>query len=868
MRCITVLSCVAFATNMHVALDGNIAVESASRVSPRLQTLTTLQQRASELMQSKLSPDAAKVVTDILIPTVKNDIVSSIHKEFQTAQSQLQGLVDALQGSTDRAVSGLKTAVSRDTTSVQCREIEKQKLIEYEQCEATKSSTCATKQQQCTDQLAAAKLKCEAAAAAAKVQPAKFCAPEECDFKENPTCGSADVQLQADAWLAEVRSKMETYQKLAEECSTVTSEASAACAESESYCAGDHCEGQRSAADQQHASCTESHESAVLAKCDFGRAAQTKCADLSAVHALIAKIKDSNRQDAWSEPDRVAEFAAVQRLLCLLQALHDEGDLSQEATAACAAKTPYPNTFDYFDERIAELTAADSISCNEDSFSFSGFEWNTGLTSAAFVKRTSNTAFSVDMASPPFEFCSDEVAVAIDLQVTNGAVVKSPQNTWGPYATCPEGYQVLGLGRIDMLGWAGNQNVNDFECNDNGCRAWCHNVECDVAARCGKASNLKLVNGNVVNHQQVNQWSEYSTCPSGYMPIGLAKIDLHGEDSDVNVNDFECNELGCRAWCESTTCSVTVRCAQATNLDVTVGTLGTTAPDQWSDKMPCPEGYVALSMARLDLHSNDEVANVGDMECTDEGCRAWCHNSDCSLRSMCGKTFHKDELHVTPGTVIKSPANQAGPSSTCPSGHKVVGLARLDMISGEHNANVNDFACDDYGCHAWCHNTECWVVARCARAPGLEATSGPLIHAPGNQWSEFSNCPSGYVAAGLGRVDIIGGENDDNVNDFDCNEKGCRVWCESTDCRVQPRCVKGPGFSVMMGATVEGNENTWSPVSECPTGSTSLSLSRIDIKGGGSAAQVNDLHCTNQGCRAWCHNTKCSVRSTCAKYDP
>jgi len=57
--------------------------------------------------------------------------------------------------------------------------------------------------------------------------------------------------------------------------------------------------------------------------------------------------------------------------------------------------------------------------------------------------------------------------------------------------------------------------------------------------------------------------------------------------------------------------------------------------------------------------------------------------------------LNQDELHVKARTVIKSPPNQWGPSSTCPSGHKVVGLARLDMISGEHNANVNDFACDD-----------------------------------------------------------------------------------------------------------------------------------------------------------------------------
>mmetsp|Transcript_81996 Transcript_81996/g.219382 ORF Transcript_81996/g.219382 Transcript_81996/m.219382 type:complete len:224 (+) Transcript_81996:1445-2116(+) len=221
---------------------------------------------------------------------------------------------------------------------------------------------------------------------------------------------------------------------------------------------------------------------------------------------------------------------------------------------------------------------------------------------------------------------------------------------------------------------------------------------------------------------------------------------------------------------------------------------------------------------------------------------------------------------MTPGVAVEGQADQWGPYSACPSGHKAVGLARLDLMSTHHEAEVNDFHCDIHGCHAWCHKSDCWVTARCAQAPGLEVTSGPLIRASPDQWSEFSNCPSGYFASGLARVNLIGDDIDDDVNDFECNEHGCRVWCESSECEFKPRCVKAPGLSVVLGPTVTGEANHWSPVSVCPEGSVALSLSKVKIHGGGAEAQVNDLRCTNEGCDVWCRNQGCSVRSTCAKY--
>jgi uncharacterized protein YukE len=75
---------------------------------------------------------------------------------------------------------------------------------------------------------------------------------------------------------------------------------------------------------------------------------------------------------------------------------------------------------------------------------------------------------------------------------------------------------------------------------------------------------LECVNGLAVKSEK-NQWtSSYSTCPSGYTVVGLARIDLHGIEADYTnqVNDFRCDNNGCQAWCVHHTCTVVSRCCR------------------------------------------------------------------------------------------------------------------------------------------------------------------------------------------------------------------------------------------------------------------------------------------------------------------
>ncbi|RYZ47791.1 MAG: hypothetical protein EOP07_26575 [Proteobacteria bacterium] len=74
------------------------------------------------------------------------------------------------------------------------------------------------------------------------------------------------------------------------------------------------------------------------------------------------------------------------------------------------------------------------------------------------------------------------------LQCTDGKSVQGPLNKWSPWSVCPEGMTATGLGRVDIQGnhEAPTNHVNDFQCGDKGCRAWCIGNPCEVIARCCK----------------------------------------------------------------------------------------------------------------------------------------------------------------------------------------------------------------------------------------------------------------------------------------------------------------------------------------------------------------------------------------------
>lgn len=74
------------------------------------------------------------------------------------------------------------------------------------------------------------------------------------------------------------------------------------------------------------------------------------------------------------------------------------------------------------------------------------------------------------------------------LQCADGKSVQGPLNKWSPWSVCPEGMTATGLARVDLQGGheLPTNHVNDFQCGDKGCRAWCIGNPCEVIARCCK----------------------------------------------------------------------------------------------------------------------------------------------------------------------------------------------------------------------------------------------------------------------------------------------------------------------------------------------------------------------------------------------
>ena len=72
----------------------------------------------------------------------------------------------------------------------------------------------------------------------------------------------------------------------------------------------------------------------------------------------------------------------------------------------------------------------------------------------------------------------------------------------------------------------------------------------------------------------------------------------------------------------------------------------------------------------------------------------------------------------------------------------------------------------------------------------LQCQAGESVQGATDRWSPYSKCPAGYQATGLQRVDILGDHKNpiNHVNDFQCNEQGCKAWCIGGGCTVQARC--------------------------------------------------------------------------------
>jgi len=76
---------------------------------------------------------------------------------------------------------------------------------------------------------------------------------------------------------------------------------------------------------------------------------------------------------------------------------------------------------------------------------------------------------------------------SIVFECVEGNTITGGPGDWTGYSTCNPGFSPVGFQRLNMLDATHTlpqYDVNDIQCNSEGCRAWCHGVKCELASRC------------------------------------------------------------------------------------------------------------------------------------------------------------------------------------------------------------------------------------------------------------------------------------------------------------------------------------------------------------------------------------------------
>lgn len=77
------------------------------------------------------------------------------------------------------------------------------------------------------------------------------------------------------------------------------------------------------------------------------------------------------------------------------------------------------------------------------------------------------------------------------------------------------------------------------------------------------------------------------------------------------------------------------------------------------------------------------------------------------------------------------------------------------------------------------------------------------------------------------------------------------------------KCIDGP--------EVVGENDKWSPFAKCPKDYQTVGIAKIDLLGnhGVTSLHVNDLRCSDKGCRAYCignlKGKQCHLRARCCQ---
>jgi len=113
--------------------------------------------------------------------------------------------------------------------------------------------------------------------------------------------------------------------------------------------------------------------------------------------------------------------------------------------------------------------------------------------------------------------------------------------------------------------YSDSKNAFFYFYDDGTASGWRHIKEGTGGATVG---TIECVNSDPIAGPQ-NAWSDYASCPSvpagetPYTAIGLARVDLQGTGVNVFVDDFLCDNNGCKVFCRATPCSqIRTRCCR------------------------------------------------------------------------------------------------------------------------------------------------------------------------------------------------------------------------------------------------------------------------------------------------------------------
>ena len=232
---------------------------------------------------------------------------------------------------------------------------------------------------------------------------------------------------------------------------------------------------------------------------------------------------------------------------------------------------------------------------------------------------------------------------------------------------------------------------------------------------------------------------------------------------------------------------------------------------------------------------------------------------------------------LPPTNVVVSSKAKWSDKSTCPSGFTAVGLQRLDLRDEvpRKQQNLMNFICDKDGCKGLSLGSGAQVESRCMKGVACVAGTKVLNPAGKNDWSEWSTCEEGYTPTGVRAMDLVtsstGGDKggQQGVNSYECTEKGCRIWCWGAVCQVYAQCCKPAAETKVLkcegGIAGKGSQDKFSPWSPCPATHTATGFQKLHLLGPVEKhdQQINDMECTETGCRALCSGSDCEVQSRC-----